>query len=308
VRITRDSNPFSWLLLFGFALRGSFLWVHVACATQDIGTGTYTILAQLASQKTGVPLGKIDVELGNSRFQMSRISGGSLATSSVIPPVFKAADQAIASAAAVHHAPGVYVRELPVKIEDLIELIGIVVLGLILIPQFQARLRRRLMMATSLTPVTPAGHAQAANGLAVVRFTIGAMFVWVFFENLGKGLYTTAGYSNLINYYVKMSHSPAAWKAVMGLAARHAALAAPMQAMTEISLGILLVLGLFTRPAAFVAFLYLGSLWISEWGTSWIWELLVPVLASLGLALGRAGRAWGIDTQLAQRNPSSPWW
>jgi DoxX len=76
------------------------------------------------------------------------------------------------------------------------------------------------------------------------------------------------------------------WKAVMGLAANHAAMAAPMQAMTEISLGILLVIGLLTRPAAFVAFLYLGSLWISEWGTAWIWELLVPVLASRGWRSG----------------------
>jgi uncharacterized membrane protein YphA (DoxX/SURF4 family) len=94
----------------------------------------------------------------------------------------------------------------------------------------------------------------------------------------------------------------------MGLVASHAALAAPMQAMTEISLGVLLVIGLLTRPVAFVAFLYLGSLWVSEWGTSWIWELLVPVLASLGVALGRAGRAWGVDAFLARRNPSSPWW
>ena len=148
----------------------------------------------------------------------------------------------------------------------------------------------------------------SANGLALVRLTIGAMFVWVFFENLGKGLYTPGGYSSLINYYIKNSHSPAVWKSVMGLAANHAALAAPMQGLTEISLGILLVLGLLTRPAAFVAFLFLGSLWISEWGTAWIWELLVPVLASLGLAVGRAGRAWGIDARLAQRNPSSPWW
>jgi len=163
-------------------------------------------------------------------------------------------------------------------------------------------------MATSLNPVRPTGYPQAANGLALVRLTVGAMFVWVFFENLGKGLYTAGGYSSLINYYIKMSHSPSVWKAVMGLAANHASLAAPMQAMTEISLGILLVLGLFTRPAAFVAFLFLGSLWISEWGTSWIWELLVPMLASLGLSLGRAGRAWGIDALLAQRNPSSPWW
>src|ERR1700692_4103570 len=148
----------------------------------------------------------------------------------------------------------------------------------------------------------------AANGLAIVRVTIGAMLVWVFFENLGKGLYTPGGYAGLINYYIKASHSPAAWKAVMGLAANHAAIAAPIQAMTEIPLGSILVIGLVTRPAAFVAFLFLGSLWISEYGTSWIWELLVPVVASLGLAIGRAGRRWGVDAWLSQRWPSSPWW
>jgi uncharacterized membrane protein YphA (DoxX/SURF4 family) len=134
------------------------------------------------------------------------------------------------------------------------------------------------------------------------------MFVWVFFENLGKGLYTPGGYSGLINYYIKQGHAPTAWKAVMALAANHASMAAPGQAVTEISLGILLMLGLLTRPAALVAFLFLTSLWISEWGTAWIWELLVPVLASLGLAAGRAGRAWGLDALLARRNPSSLWW
>ena len=148
----------------------------------------------------------------------------------------------------------------------------------------------------------------SANGLALVRLTVGTMFVWVFFENLGKGLYSAAGYAGLISSLIKQSHSPTAWKAVMGLAASHAAIAAPMQGLTEISLGILLVIGLFTRPAAFVAFLFLGSLWISEWGVGWIWELLVPVLASLGLAIGRAGRSWGVDALLAKRYPSSPWW
>jgi len=71
--------------------------VRIACATQDIGTGTYTILAQLASEKIGVPLDKVEVELGDSALPDGPISGGSLATSSVIPAVFKAADQAITS-------------------------------------------------------------------------------------------------------------------------------------------------------------------------------------------------------------------
>ena len=164
-------------------------------------------------------------------------------------------------------------------------------------------------MTTNANPTLEViNQPEAATGLALVRVTIGAMLVWVFFENLGKGLYTAAGYAGLINNYIKASHSPAAWKAIMGLMASHAALAAPMQAVTEISLGILLVIGLLTRPAAFVAFLFLGSLWISEWGTSWIWELLVSVLACLGLAIGRAGRRWGVDAWLARRSPASPWW
>jgi xanthine dehydrogenase YagR molybdenum-binding subunit len=71
--------------------------VRIACATQDIGTGTYTILAQLASEKTGVPVDKIEVDLGDSALPDGPISGGSLATSSLIPVVFKAADQAITS-------------------------------------------------------------------------------------------------------------------------------------------------------------------------------------------------------------------
>ena len=168
-------------------------------------------------------------------------------------------------------------------------------------------------MATNAIPIRNdepqvTAQPQAATGLAVVRLTIGAMLVWVFFENLGKGLYTPGGYAGLIHYYIQKGHAPAAWKAVETLAANHAAMAAPMQAVTEISFGILLVIGLCTRPIAFLAFLYLTSLWVSEWGTAWIWELLVPVLASLGLALGRAGRAWGVDAWLAKRWPSSPWW
>ena len=158
----------------------------------------------------------------------------------------------------------------------------------------------------NISEVAP--QPSARIGLAMVRLTIGAMFVWVFFENLGKGLYRPAGYAGLINYYIQHGNSPAAWKSIMSLAASHAPMAAPLQGVTEISLGILLLLGLLTRPAALVAFGLLASLWVSEWGTSWIWELLVPVLACLALLVGRAGRTWGVDALLARRAPSSLWW
>jgi xanthine dehydrogenase YagR molybdenum-binding subunit len=70
---------------------------RVACATQDIGTGTYTILAQLTSQKTGIPLDKIEAVLGDTSLPEGPLSGGSMATGSVVPAVFQAADNAIAS-------------------------------------------------------------------------------------------------------------------------------------------------------------------------------------------------------------------
>ena len=68
---------------------------RVACGTQDIGTGTYTILAQLTSQKTGVPLEKVDVALGDTSLPAGPLSGGSMVTGSVVPAVFQAADNAI---------------------------------------------------------------------------------------------------------------------------------------------------------------------------------------------------------------------
>jgi xanthine dehydrogenase YagR molybdenum-binding subunit len=69
--------------------------VRVACGTQDIGTGTYTVLAQVAGEKLGLPLDKINVVLGDSLLPPGPISGGSMATASVIPAVTEAAGNAI---------------------------------------------------------------------------------------------------------------------------------------------------------------------------------------------------------------------
>jgi xanthine dehydrogenase YagR molybdenum-binding subunit len=82
---------------------------RVVCGTQDIGTGTYTILAQLVAGHTGIPLDKIEVVLGDTMLPVGPISGGSAATASVIPAVLQAAraatDMVLARAAAVEESP-----------------------------------------------------------------------------------------------------------------------------------------------------------------------------------------------------------
>nr|MBF0684317.1 xanthine dehydrogenase family protein molybdopterin-binding subunit [Pseudomonas sp.] len=52
---------------------------HVSCATQDLGTGTYTVLAQMVAQITELPLERIRVSLGDTLLPPGPISGGSMA-------------------------------------------------------------------------------------------------------------------------------------------------------------------------------------------------------------------------------------
>lgn len=68
---------------------------RASCATQDIGTGTYTIFAQVVSQKTGIPLSKIEVVLGDSTLPNGPTSGGSTVTATVLPAIAKATDSAV---------------------------------------------------------------------------------------------------------------------------------------------------------------------------------------------------------------------
>ncbi|WP_340638318.1 molybdopterin cofactor-binding domain-containing protein [Salinicola tamaricis] len=66
-----------------------------SCATQDIGTGTYTIVAQAVSDLTGLPLERITVELGDSSYPDGPVSGGSWATATTLPAIAKAARVAL---------------------------------------------------------------------------------------------------------------------------------------------------------------------------------------------------------------------
>ena len=70
---------------------------RVASATQDIGTGTYTILALLASEKLGLPVERIEVVLGDTLLPPGAFSGGSMATASAVPAVAEAAQKAVDS-------------------------------------------------------------------------------------------------------------------------------------------------------------------------------------------------------------------
>lgn len=69
--------------------------VVVQSGTQDLGTGTYTVMSQVAADTLGVPVSRVRFELGDSILPPAPISGGSSTAPSVAPAV-QAGCQAVA--------------------------------------------------------------------------------------------------------------------------------------------------------------------------------------------------------------------
>jgi len=65
---------------------------EVSCATSDIGTGTYTIMAQVAADRLGLPLDNVSIKLGDSSLPQSPVEGGSWTAASVSHAIVAAAD------------------------------------------------------------------------------------------------------------------------------------------------------------------------------------------------------------------------
>lgn len=59
----------------------------VESATQDLGTGTWTTMAQVAAEELGLPLDRVRFVLGDSRFPSAPTAGGSCTSGSVGPAV-----------------------------------------------------------------------------------------------------------------------------------------------------------------------------------------------------------------------------
>jgi xanthine dehydrogenase YagR molybdenum-binding subunit len=66
---------------------------EVSCAASDIGTGTYTIVAQVAADALGLPIENIGVKLADSTFPEAPVEGGSWMAASSAHAVLAAAEE-----------------------------------------------------------------------------------------------------------------------------------------------------------------------------------------------------------------------
>jgi xanthine dehydrogenase YagR molybdenum-binding subunit len=83
--------------------------VLVRCGTQDLGTGTRTIVAMVAAETLGLPVTAIKAEIGDSNFPFSGGSGGSTTAAAVTPAIRVTTGKAF-DALAARIAPGLGVQ------------------------------------------------------------------------------------------------------------------------------------------------------------------------------------------------------
>lgn len=75
--------------------------VEVRVGTQDLGTGSRTVIQVIAAEMLGLDLEHVSVEVGDTRFPPSGASGGSATTASVSPAIYDGCEKLLAELAKV---------------------------------------------------------------------------------------------------------------------------------------------------------------------------------------------------------------
>jgi xanthine dehydrogenase YagR molybdenum-binding subunit len=90
----------------------------VQVATQDLGTGSYTIFSQIAADALGIPVERVTFELGDTDFPSAGVSGGSTTAASVSEAILQAAANARTKLAALASRDTAVEAEAAVRPDD----------------------------------------------------------------------------------------------------------------------------------------------------------------------------------------------
>ena len=147
---------------------------------------------------------------------------------------------------------------------------------------------------------------QIRQVIAILRITLGVILLVTWYDNLVKGLYTGDGLSGFFNWLFSPdgNNSSLLWyrdllnATILGVPG----LFAVFQLVTELLLGLALLVGAFTPAAGIGAAFFFFNLFLSYFGGhEWIWTYVLLTIAAVVVGLTRSGRALGLDQMLAQR-------
>jgi uncharacterized membrane protein YphA (DoxX/SURF4 family) len=148
-------------------------------------------------------------------------------------------------------------------------------------------------------------------GLAVLRVTLGVIVLVAWFDNLGKDLYTADGLTGFIDYLFSEEGNNSSlgfYQSILdGVVVPAAGVVSKFQLVTELGIGIGLILGVFTRFFSLAAVIFFITVFLGYFGgNEWIWTYVLLIASSLAVFLGYAGRSFGVDQFLAKARGASP--
>lgn len=140
--------------------------------------------------------------------------------------------------------------------------------------------------------------------VALLRILLGVLFLVTWAENLDKDLYTPDGLQGFLEYSLDAGSPPAWYESfIRDVIIPIRDVFAPFQLITELALGLFLLVGLLTRPVAIGGFFFVLNTYLISIGnpSEWEWSYFTIMGALAVVALSGAGQAIGVDQFLKDR-------
>lgn len=138
--------------------------------------------------------------------------------------------------------------------------------------------------------------------VALIRILLGVLFIATWFENLDKDFYTPDGLQAFLEG--QLNEGSLAWyeSFIRDVIIPMRDVFAPFQLVTELALGVFLVIGFLTRPVAIGGFFFVLNTYLISIGTGeWVWSYYMILAPLVLVAVTGAGQSIGVDAFLKER-------
>ena len=144
--------------------------------------------------------------------------------------------------------------------------------------------------------------------VSLLRIMLGLLFLTTWYSNMSKGFYTPDGLLNFFSNVFPQSSNPLTWYAAFinngVLPIRE--FFAPFQLVTELLLGLFLLIGLFTPWTSAGAAFFILNTFLATFGHDWPWSYVMILGMLLVVFFTRAGRSLGVDGRFEQSRGEPP--
>lgn len=139
--------------------------------------------------------------------------------------------------------------------------------------------------------------------IALLRIMVGLVFLTTWTSNLLKGFYTSNGMLHFFTEVYPQSENPLGFYAafINNIILPIRSIFAPFQLVAEFTLGLALLVGVFTPFFSLAGIFFLINTFLATLGHDWPWSYLMPIMILVVVLFTHAGRVLGVDTYLLKR-------